>query len=173
LDVTEAIMNRRSIRTFKKQDLSPGILDQLLEAARWAPSAGNMQPWAFVVAAKEETKQRLSDAAYGQKSLVEASAVIVVCANLKRAAENYGARGETLYCYQDTAAATENILLTAYSMGLGTCWIGAFKEEDVRKVVNCPAELRPVALIPVGYPNESPPSRPRRSASEVVYQESF
>ncbi|MGD6853034.1 MAG: nitroreductase family protein [Candidatus Bathyarchaeia archaeon] len=133
MDITEAIMNRRSIRTFKKQDLHPSIIEKLLDAARWAPSAGNMQPWAFVVAAKWETKQRLSDSAYGQKSLVEASVDIVVCANLKYAAENYGARGETLYCYQDTPAATQNILLTAHSIGLGTCWIGAFNEEDVRR----------------------------------------
>ena len=173
MDVTEAIMNRRSIRTFKKLELPPKIINQLIDAARWAPSAGNMQPWTFIVAAKAETKQMLSTAAYEQKSLTEASIVIVVCANLKHATETYGPRGQTLYCYQDTAAAIENILLTACSLGLGTCWIGAFNEEQIKKVINCPPEMRPVALIPVGYPNESPSPRARRPAVEVMHQESF
>jgi nitroreductase len=126
-----------------------------------------------VVAQKHETKQMLSNAAYGQRSLQEASVVIVVCADEKRADESYGARGRSLYCIQDTAAAIENILLTACSIGLGTCWIGAFKEEEIRNAVNCPPEIRPVALIPVGYPNESPPARPRRPAGEVVHKEKF
>ena len=173
MDVLEAITNRRSIRNYKKQDLTEGTVERLLEAARQAPSAGNVQPWAFVVAKKPETKQKLSNAAYDQKSLMEASIVIVVCADQKRAAESYGTRGRTLYCFQDTAAAIENILLTACSLGLGTCWIGAFTEEEVRKIINCPLELRPVALIAVGYPNESPPQRARRPSSEVVHEETF
>jgi nitroreductase len=173
MELFEAIKNRRSIRAYKKQDLPPETIDQLIDAARLAPSAGNVQPWAFVVASKPKTKQALSKAAYGQKSLEEASAVFVVCADEKLAEETYGARGKTLYCHQDTAAAIENILLTACSMGLGTCWIGAFREEEIRKVINCPQNMKPVALIPVGYPNESPPVRPRRPASEVVYKETF
>lgn len=173
MDLSEAIKNRRSIRTYKKQDLPQDIVNQLIDAARLAPSAGNAQSWVFVVATAQKTKELLSTAAYGQKSLIEASIVIVVCADEKRAEENYGARGKTLYCHQDTAAAIENILLTACSMGLGTCWIGAFREEEIRKVINCPPEMRPVALIPVGYPNESPPPRARRPASDVVYKETF
>ncbi len=74
-------------------------------------------------------------AVYWQKDIVEASIVIVVCADEKRAAESYGARGKTLYCLQDTAAAIQNILLTAHSLGLGSCWIGAFKEEEIRTVI--------------------------------------
>jgi nitroreductase len=82
-------------------------------------------------------------------------------------------RGKALYCIQDTAAAIENILLTACTLGLGTCWVGAFKEEDVRVVINAPKEMRPVALIPVGYPNESPAAKPRRPISEVMHRETF
>jgi nitroreductase len=102
-----------------------------------------------VVASTQKTKMDISQAAFGQKDLQEASVVIVVCADEKRAAESYGARGKTLYCIQDTAAAIQNILLTACSMGLGTCWIGAFKEDEVRKVIDAPTHMRPVALIPV------------------------
>jgi nitroreductase len=112
-------------------------------------------------------------AAYGQKDIEEASVVIVVCADEKRAAESYGLRGKTLYCLQDTAAAVQNILLTASSIGLGSCWIGAFKEDEIKSVILSPKEMRPVALVAVGYPDEAPPVRSRRPLSEVVHKETF
>jgi nitroreductase len=173
MDFSEAVINRRSIRKYKKQDLPQGAIERLLEAARQAPSAGNVQPWAFVVLTDQKNKKDLAYAAYGQKSLEDASAVIVVCADEKRAEEAYGFRGKTLYCIQDTAAAIQNILLTACSMGLGTCWMGAFKEEEVKKVINAPQYIRPVALIPVGVPDESPNARSRRPVSEVMHRETF
>jgi len=115
----------------------------------------------------------LSAGAFGQKSLQEASALIVVCADEKRATENYYDRGKTLYYQQDTAAAIQNVLLTACSLGLGTCWIGAFKEEEIRKVINAPSKMGPVAMIPIGYPNESPLARAKRPISELGYKETF
>jgi nitroreductase len=173
MDLSEAIKGRRSIRAYKKLDLPQDTIEKLLEAARWAPSAGNVQPWAFVVASSPQTKRSLSLAAYGQEDLEEASVVIVVCADEKLAEQSYGARGKTLYCLQDTAAAIQNILLTAYSLGLGSCWIGAFKEEEARKVINAPREMRPVALIPIGYPDEAPPPRNRRPLSKIMHKETF
>jgi nitroreductase len=173
MDLSEAIRGRRSIRSYKKLALPREMIEKLLEGARWAPSAGNVQPWAFVVVSSQQTKRNLSLAAYGQEDLEEASVVIVVCADEKRAEQNYGARGKTLYCLQDTAAAIQNILLTAYSLGLGSCWIGAFKEEEARKIINAPREMRPVALIPIGYPNEAPPPRDRRPLSEIMHRETF
>ncbi len=171
MDLQDAISKRRSIRTYKNQPLSQGVLEALLEAARQAPSAGNIQPWEIVVASTSQTKHALSQAAYEQTSIEEGSVVLVVCADERRAAQRYGERGRTQYCLQDTAAAIQNILLTACSMGLGTCWIGAFKEKEVAKVIHAPPGVRPVALIPVGYPNESPPARPRRSVSEIMHIE--
>ncbi len=173
MDLLEIIKNRRSIRTYKKQDLPHGTVEKLLEAARWAPSAGNVQPWAFVVASSLEMKQHLSTAAFGQKHLEEASIVIVVCADEGRAEQSYGVRGKSLFCLQDTAAAIQNIMLTAYSLGLGSCWIGAFKEGEVRTVISAPKGMRPVALIPVGYPNEAPAARRRRPLSEIMHNETF
>lgn len=173
MDLEEAIKNRRSIRAFKKQDLPQGTIEKLIEAAIWAPSAGNVQPWQFVVASSPHMKQDLSVAAYGQKHIEEALAIIVVCVDEKRASESYGVRGKTLFCIQDTAAAIQNILLTAYSLGLGSCWIGAFKEEEIRKTIRAPKEMRPVALIPVGYPNEAPKIRNRRQINDIIHTETF
>lgn len=169
----EVINNRRSIRKFKKQELTQEQITQLIDAARLAPSAGNAQSWAFVVAKEQKTKQALATAAFGQRWLEEAPIVFVVCADEQRAEDSYGIRGKTLYSLQDTSAAVENILLAACALGLGGCWMGAFREEEIRKVVNAPAHMRPVALIPVGVPEESPKARPRRPASEVVFEESF
>ena len=125
------------------------------------PSAGNVQPWAFAVVSLQKTKQELAVAAYGQRDLEDYLIIIVACADEKRAAESFGVRGKTLYCIQDTAAAIQNILLTANSLGLGSCWIGAFKEAQVKIVIRAPREMRPIALIPIGYPNESSPARNR------------
>lgn len=97
MNLLDALRKRRSIiRTYKKQALPSGIVEKLLEAARLAPSAGNVQPWEFVVASTQKTKMGISQAAFGQKDLQEASVVIVVCADEKRAAESYGDRGKTL-----------------------------------------------------------------------------
>jgi len=173
MDVFEAIGGRRSIRAFKSRDVPEDTVKKLLEAGRWAPSAGNIQPWEFVVVREPSMKRRLVEAALGQSFIEEASLVIVVCANEDRSAEGYGFRGRSLYCIEDTSAAVQNILLAAYSLGLGTCWIGAFNEDGAREALRIPAGIRPVAIIPVGYPAESPAPRNRRPLGQVVHRETF
>lgn len=169
MEVLAAVKERRSIREFDPQhEVSPAQLETLLEAARWAPSAGNAQPWRFVVVRTPELRQGLVRAAWGQQFLAQAPVVIVVCADLERARQAYGQRGETLYCLQDTAAAIQNLLLAATQLGLGACWVGAFQEGEVSRLLDLAPDLRPVALIPVGYPAHSPPPRPRRPLSEIV-----
>ena len=173
MDVLEAIKGRRSIRAFKNQDVSAEIVQKLIDAAQWAPSAGNIQPWEFIIVRKPEIKSRLVEAALNQMFIEEAPVVIVVCANEERSSQGYGERGKTLYCIQDTAAAIQNIHLTAYSLGLGTCWVGAFREEGTRKILKIPRGIRPVAIIPIGYPAEAPTARGRRSVSQLVHYETF
>jgi len=173
VDVYEAIKGRRSVRAFKSDDVSPEIVEKLIDAARRAPSAGNIQPWEFIIVRESETKRSLAEAASGQSFIEEAPVVIVVCANENRSSQGYGARGKTLYCLQDTAAATQNILLFAYSIGLGTCWVGAFREEEAKKALKIPSGIRPVAIIPVGYPAKAPQPRSRREIDLIVHHETF
>ncbi|MEM2947076.1 MAG: nitroreductase family protein [Candidatus Bathyarchaeia archaeon] len=173
MDVFEAIKGRRSIRAFQSRDVPSGIVEKLIEAARWAPSAGNIQPWEFVIVRNPETKKRLAEAALGQSFIEEAPVVIVVCADEERSASGYGSRGRTLYCIQDTAAAIQNIHLAAYAMGLSTCWVGAFREDEARKILKIPEGVRPVAIIPVGYPAESPTPRSRRPLKQIIHYERF
>jgi len=173
LDVLDAVNRRRSVRAFRTEEVSPEIVQKLIDSARRAPSAGNIQPWEFIVVRKQEVKMKVAHAALNQMFVEEASVVIVVCADEMRCLQGYGLRGKNLYCIQDTAAATQNMLLVAYSLGLGTCWIGAFSEEKVREALKIPRGIRPVALVPIGYPDESLPSRKRRYRSMKVHYESF
>jgi nitroreductase len=173
VDVFEAVKGRRSIRAFRRDDVSLQDVKKLIDAATWAPSAGNTQPWEFVIIRKPDSKKRIAAAAWEQSFIEEAPVVIVVCANENRSSQRYGDRGRTLYCLQDTAAAIQNIHLAAYSLGLGTCWVGAFKEEEVRQIVKVPQGIRPVSIIPVGYPARSASLRSRRPMNEVVHEETY
>jgi nitroreductase len=172
LDVLEAIKKRRSIRAYTTKEVSDEDVERLIEAARWAPSAGNIQPWAFVVVKDVETKRKLSSATL-QTLIQEAPVAIVVCADAARSSRVYGSRGEKLYSIQDTAAATQNILLAAQELGLATCWVGAFRENEVAKAVKTPTNLRPVAMVAVGYPAERPVAPQRRSFNEIVHYKTF
>jgi nitroreductase len=173
LDVFTAIKTRRSIRAFTDKQVTDEEVTKLIEAARWAPSAGNIQPWEFIIVKDPEVKHGLCEAAMNQTFIEEAPVVIVVCADPVRSSRRYSSRGINLYCLQDTAAATQNILLTAHAMGLAACWVGAFNEEAARRTLNVPDELRPIAIIPVGHPAEKPRARSRRSWDEITHREIF
>jgi nitroreductase len=173
MELLEAIKGRKSIRAFKKQPVPNEAVETLLDAARCAPSAGNIQPWEFVVVKNQAIKRRLAEAALNQKIVEEAPIIIVICADEKRSSLGYGSRGRTLYCLQDTAAAAQNILLVAYSMGLGACWVGSFNEDEAKGILKAPDGIRPVALIPLGYPNETPRQRGRRLLNQIVHYDSF
>ncbi len=175
MDLHDAILTRRSIRGFTSDPVSSEVATKILEAAIRAPSAGNCQPWEFIVVRDAAAKQALATAAFGQDFIAEAPLVIVVCANRARSRGRYGDRGTELYCIQDTAAATQNILLTAHSLGLGACWIGAFDERMVAEQMGTPSEVRPVAIIPIGkaVTNLATGKANRMPLKDVVHYDSF
>lgn len=168
-DVIAAILERRCVRKFESTPVPSATIGRILEAAQHAPSAGNIQPWEFYVVIRQDLRNQLAEAALNQKSLMEAPVVIVVCANPGLSGERYGARGEQLYYLQDTAAAVQNILLAATGYGLGSCWVGAFKEEKVTQILNLSASLRPVAMIPLGYADAPNTVPSRRAIDEIVH----
>jgi nitroreductase len=159
---------RASVRGYKPEPIPPEVTRDLLNAAIEAPSAGNCQPWHFYAVTNPDLKEKLCDGAHRQNSLVTAPLIIVVCMEKDRLAARFGERGETLYCIQDTAAAIENILLSAVEHGLATCWCGAFDEAEIAAAMELPAARRPVALLAVGYP-DAPAKKPaRRPFDETV-----
>jgi nitroreductase len=167
--VLETIKNRSSVRRYRSDSVSGELLDQIIEAARWAPSAGNLQPWHFYIVTAADQRRCLARAALNQDFVAAAPVCIVVCAEPDRSAAHYRGRGRTLYCLQDTAAATQNILLAATAAGLGSCWVGAFDEDRVAACLDLPPARIPVALVPLGYPASESGKRPgRRLASEIT-----
>jgi len=169
MELYEAIYGRKSERSFSEaKDVSQATVDRLLEAACQAPSAGFLEPWRFFVVRSIEYKNMLVDAAYGQSFIAKAPVVIVVCADVRISSRGYGMRGSGLYAIQDTSAATENLLLAAYSEGLGTCWVGAFDEIRVAQALSLPDDLRPLALIALGYPDSKRQKPKRRNISEIT-----
>jgi len=167
-EVAEIIMGRHSVRAFKPDPVPREVIDLLLAAGTRAPSAGNLQPWFFAVVENRRLREGLARAAR-QNFVSSAPVCLAVCAEPERSARVYGERGRYLYCYQDTAAAIQNILLTAAGLRLGSCWVGAFDEREVRRLLALPERLRPVALVPLGYPERDEPCRcTRRDMAEVV-----
>lgn len=173
MEIFDIFKSRRSIRSFTSEDVSDEEIEKIIEAARWAPSAGNIQPWEFIVIRRTETKREIAKAALNQFFIEEAPVVIVVCADEARSSRVYGSRGASLYCIQDTAAATENMLLAICALGLGACWVGAFNEEEVKRILRIPRGLRPVAIIPIGHPAEKPSPPRKRTLKEIIHYEIF
>jgi nitroreductase len=152
LDLYDAIEKRSSVRSFTGRDVPEVTVTRLLQAAVRAPTAGNLQPWRFFVVRDPMVKRDLALAAGGQSFIEQAPVVIVVAADLDASARGYGSRGENLYAIQDTAAAVENLLLAAVAEGLGACWIGAFAEKMASEALSLPVRIRPLAMVPIGYP---------------------
>lgn len=169
MDVLEAITSRASITKYKNEGVEREKVARLLEAARWAPSAGNMQTWEFVLVDDDEKLERLADYAHNQPHVREAPLAIVILSDMERAERKYGDRGRELYAIQETAACMQNILLEAHEQGLGAAWVGAFDEEAVKDLLQVPERIRPVAIITVGYPAEDPEKPNKFDISAITY----
>jgi len=166
LEIFEAIKRRRSIRKYEQKAVEKEKLSKVLEAARLAPSAMNMQPYAFVVTSDSETIEKISSACNQEW---DAPTIIVVCAFPEEAWVRDD--GEE-YWKADAAIAMNNMSLQACAEGLGTCWIVAFKEEKVKDILGIGAEARVVAMTPLGYPAEKKgPVTKRKTIDELVHYE--
>lgn len=172
MDCLQALRGRRSIRRYKDDPVKENDIMTILEAARMAPSAGNLQPCSFVVVRDAAVRAQIRAAAFNQELLGTAPVIIVVCVDPERSSY-YGERGMNYYCMLDGANATENILLAAYALGYGSCWMGGFNEKAVKEVINLPDNMRVVSLVPLGIADENPVGPPRRELSEVVRWEQW
>lgn len=169
MELTEAIKKRRSVRRFKSDPVDDKIIQRIIELGNMAPSAGNLQPRDFIIVTNKDQRFALAQAALNQTFIYDAPVVVTVCVNYDRAA-SYGSRGRDLYCIQDSAAAVENMLLAAVDFGLASCWVGAFNEKKVSQVLDLPSQVRPVALLPIGYPLEEIKSSYRINLDELIHR---
>jgi len=159
MDTQEAINSRRSIRRYLDRPVEFEKLTTILDAAMKAPSAGNLQGWRFILVTDRKLIKEVAGYSIEQYWIQSAPTLIIVCAVPERHEMYYGLRGKRLYNIQDCSASIENILLSATDLGLGSCWIGAFEEEKIREVFNIPVNVRPQAIITLGYSDEVPKDR--------------
>ncbi len=164
MDAMEAIFSRRSIRKFTSEKVSEQVIEELLKAGMAAPSAGNQQPWQFVVIDDRKILDQIPTVHPYSAMLKEANVAILVCGDLK--AEKH--KG---YWVQDCSAAIQNILIAVEALGLGAVWLGVYPREDrvagIQKLLGLPEHVVPLSLIPVGYKGEQKPPANRYDASRV------
>jgi nitroreductase len=169
MDVSVAISQRSSVRAYKATDVEEDKLKKVLEAARLSPSASNRQDWKFIVVRNKETRKKLAKAAFGQTFIGEAPIVIVACGTEPK---TFMACGQPAYTV-DVSIAFTHMILQAYELGLGTCWIGAFNEDETKKILSIPEHIRVVAMTPLGYPNQPPSQKSRRTLDQIVSYEKY
>jgi len=145
MDVFEAVQKRHSTRTYESTSVPEEKLERILEAARLAPSAGNIQPWHFIIVKSREKRETLAKSGRYARFLAESPIVVVGCGDQKASPNWYKV---------DVSIAMQNMVLTATGEGLGTCWIGSFNENQVRRLLKIPDNLRVIALMALGYPSE-------------------
>jgi len=167
----EAIKTRRSIRKYKETPVPEGLLKEVLNAARLAPSADNAQPWKIIVIRDVQMKQKVTQACNGQKFLIQAPVVLVVCGIPEEAFQTVG--GYMSSHVIDASIALDHVTLAAHSVGLGTCWVAWFKEEKVKDILGIPEDVRVVALTPLGYPDESPERPSRKNLEELIAYDKY
>jgi nitroreductase len=169
MDVSAAIKGRRSVRSYKDLEVESDKIGKILEAGRLSPSANNRQEWKFIVVKDTEMKMKLARAAMNQSFIGQAPIVLVACATESKAVMTCG---HPTYAV-DVSIAFAYMLLQAYELGLGTCWIGAFSEDEVKSALGVPKHVRVVALSPLGYPATDTVSRSRKSLAEITCFEAY
>ncbi len=169
MELKDIIQKRRSVRGFTDQPIVDDKIRRVLEAARLAPSAANRQAWKFIVVRDADKRKALAEAANNQAFVGQAPIIIAAVALMPDRIMTCGVPSYAV----DLAIAVEHIVLAAVDEGLGTCWIGAFSQENVRKVLGIPEKYKVVTVMPIGYPAGETAARTRKSFEEVVCYDKF
>jgi nitroreductase len=169
MNVSEAIRQRYSVRAYQDRPVEEDKLTRIMEAARLAPSATNRQEWRYVIVRDPEKRRKLAEIAMGQQFVAQAPVVIAACAVTDEHVMRCGQ-----LCYPiNVAISIDHLTLQAVEEGLGTCWIGAFREEETKELLGIPDEVRVVELVTLGYPADRLRPKSRLSLEEIVMEESW
>jgi len=169
MDVFQAVTTRRSIRKYLDIPVEMEKIGRILEAGKHAPTAGNLQPWKFILVVDEDKRKRIAEACLQQYWIARAPVHIVVVAEPQKPKRMYGERGEKMYALLDAAAAIENMLLVAHEQGLGSCWVSAFEDDLLYRELGIPEHAKPVAVITLGYADEVVPMPLRFTIENITY----
>ena len=159
VSLVDVVLSRRSIRRYEQKEIPKDVLDKILEAGRQAPSAANKQPWHFIVLTDSEIKKELSKGMFN-RFIKDAPITVVGCAHKDLIASKWSIVSTTI--------ALQNMVVAAWAMGIGSCWVGDFSEEKVKKLLNIPESWNIVALVSFGYPAEKPQPRKKKTIEKIV-----
>ena len=164
MNVKDAIRTRRSVRKYKPEPVKEEDLKVILEAARQAPSAGNKQPWEFIVVNDQETKTKLAEIARKQMWIADAGVIMVALSKDKTDPTIY-----ERWVERDVMTAVEHIVLQSWELGYGTCWIGAFTQPETKELLGIPSAMNVICLLPLGVPDQTPEPRARKPSEEIFH----
>ena len=174
MDFSEVIRTRRSVRAFKRDPVPEDVMSKVLDAARIAPSGSNRQPWRFILVTDEVLKQKMISACNNQEFIAQAPVIVVACGQRLRL--NRGGYMGEMSTLLDVAIAFTHLVLAARAEGLGTCWIGAFSNDEIKKLLQIPNEYEVVAATPLGFPeneNAFSETTERKTLDEIVSMNKF
>lgn len=172
MDLIEAIFKRRSIRKFQNIPVEQDKVVVILEAGRQAPTAGNIQEWKFIVVTDPDKIAEIAEACMKQYWIQTAPLVIVIVANHEKSIQHYGERG-MMYVTMDCAAAAENMILAATSVGLSSCWVSALDEPMLKTALRIPERGTPLIVLPIGYADEEVPVPFKTPLESLVFLERY
>ncbi len=168
MDIGKCIKKRRSCRAYVDKKVPDEIVLDILDGARLAPSAGNIQSWKFIIVTSDKMKEKLSKACMDQTWMADAPVFVVVCNDRKKVLDHYEGKGEK-YGVQHAAIATTFILLKAAEHGLGSCWVGGFDEDEIAKILSIPDSVDPEVIITLGYPKNYNVAEEKYDLKDLVY----
>jgi nitroreductase len=174
MEFNEVVRKRKMIRQYELERPVPDyIVSKLIENAHRAPSAGHTQVQEFIIVKDSSIRSKIADAALGQSQVYDAAVLIVVCSNTSRSVDRYGKRGKEFYSIIDGAFASMLVLLTAVNEGIGACFVGAFEDDKVSKILALPEYVKPIGIIALGYPAERPQKFERIEISRLVFHDRY
>jgi len=173
MEFKEVLEKRRSIRKFKSTEIPDEKIREILQLAQLAPSAGNVQAYKIKIIKNNEDRKKLPEATFSsqgsrQEWIAGAPAVLIICADMDESEKRFGERGKNLYAIQDATIFTAYVQLAIVSKGLACGWLGNFKEEDLRSLLNLPENLKIIAVIPFGYSDGGPEPRTRKKLDDIL-----
>lgn len=173
MEFEEVLKKRRSTRKFKEDEIPDEKILEILQLSQLAPSAGNIQAYKIKIVKTDVDKNRIKEATFtsqGQKQewIFKAPVIFVICADLKESEARFGERGNNFYAIQDATIFTSYLQLVITSMGLASGWVGNFNEEELKKILDIPEELKIIALIPFGYPDVEPGIFNRKEINQIL-----
>ncbi len=181
MEFQEVIEGRRSVRQYTNQPIGEDLLAKILDAGRLAPTAGNLQPWEFIVIRDEEVKERVVASTYPgadssspkvQSWISQAPVLVVVCIDATQSVAKYGPLGAEV-ALLDGAAAIQNMILAAVAYGVGSCWVSGYRTDELKAALQIPEGVKPLAILPLGHPANIPEPRKKRELRAIIRYEQY